>query len=196
MSPASPPPVLTSVKLLADGELTAHLLCGTPVGTLPLSRGQIALLPAGQIAAYLVRSGRLTGFFIFRTGVPSGTSSVPGVGAPVLLFLVAGRRREAARTRNFLRKLSRYGHDPSSLSDDFWTRAAGAIGARVRPTRQLLDSLLKREAAWQGAAAGSRDGRARDRRVRARGVAPHPELHAEPPAWRVLAATRASRDQG
>lgn len=147
MSSAPPPPVLTGVKLLADGEITAHLLCGTPVATFPVTRGQIALLPAGQIVAYVIRSGRLTGFFIFRTGVRGGLSSVPGVGGPVRLFLASGRRAQAARTRNFLRKLSRYGHEPSFLSDDFWTRAAGAIAARVRPSRQLLHSLLEGEAA-------------------------------------------------
>ena len=174
MSSTPPPPVLTAVKLLADGELTAQLLCGTPVATFPATRGQIALLPAGQIAAYLVRSGRLTGFFVFRTGVRGGLSSVPGVGGPVLLFLAAGRRRETARTRNFLRRLSRYGHDPSSLSDDFWTRAAGALAARLRPTRQLLHFLLEREAARQGASVGFGDRSARDRRVRGRGGAPHP----------------------
>jgi hypothetical protein len=139
--------VLTAVQLRAAGAVAARLLCGTPLSTVPSSHGDVALLPAGQIAAYLIRRGRTAGFYIFRTGASGDRSLVSGVSEPVRLFLFTGRRSAAARTRNFLRKLSRYGHDPSSLSDDFWTRAAGALVARARPTRQLLPSLLAREAA-------------------------------------------------
>ena len=58
-SPPRSPPVLTAVQLLTDGEITARLLCGAPVATFPSRRVEIALLPAGQIAAYVVRSGRV-----------------------------------------------------------------------------------------------------------------------------------------
>ena len=183
---------LTAVKLFAHGEITARLLCGNPVAIFPSRRGQIAVLPAGAVAAYSVRGGPLAAFFIFRTGGQGAASRIPGVGRAVLLFLFTEKRSAVVRTRNFLRKLSRYGHDPSAFSDEFWSRAAGALVARARPSRHLLASLLARE----GIPGGCVRGRARHDNRGSHGLAPHPELHPQSPAGGVLASARASTHQG
>jgi hypothetical protein len=187
---------LTAVQLRAGATVAARLLWGAPLRSLSGKHGEIALLPAGEIAAYLVESGREMGFYLFRTGTYAEPTLVPGVQQPVRLFLASRRRRAATRTRNFLRKLSSYGHDPSTLSDLFWTRAAGALAARARADRQLLPYLLARETADDAARIRARHGGNSDGRLRADGVAPHPELHPEPPPRGVLASTRSSRWEG
>ena len=144
------PPVragrLTAIQLRIDGELTARLLCGGPFSIMDGDEGAIALLPAGRVAAYLVARRRTTGLYVFRTAVGGGWTVIPGVSDPVRLLLSSGRRGTAKRIRNFIRKVTSYGHDPSELTDEFWTRAAGALLARRRPSDQLLSSLLAREA--------------------------------------------------
>ena len=137
---------LTAIQLRVDGELTARLLCGGPYSTVSGDEGEIALLPPGRVAAYLVASRRTTGLYVFRTVGGGGRTVIPGVSAPVRLLLSSGRRGTAKRIRNFIRKVTSYGNDPSELTDEFWTRAAGALLARPRPSPQLLSSLLAREA--------------------------------------------------
>jgi hypothetical protein len=135
----------TAIQLRVDGDLTARLLCGGPFSIVRGEDGQIALLPAGRVAAYLVVRRRTTGLYVFRTAAGDGRTRVPGVSEPVRLLLSSGRRATAKRIRNFIRKLTRYGHDPSDLTDEFWTRAGGAVLARRRPSEHLLSSLLARE---------------------------------------------------
>jgi hypothetical protein len=136
---------LTAIQLRVDGELTARLLCGGPFSIVGGDDGEIALLPPGRVAAYLVARRRTTGLYVFRTAVGGGRTVVPGVSEPVRLLLSSGRRGTAKRIRNFIRKVTSYGHDPSELTDKFWTRAGGALLARRRPSDQLLSSLLSRE---------------------------------------------------
>jgi hypothetical protein len=136
---------LTAIQLRIDGELTARLLCGGPFAIVGGDEGEIALLPPGRVAAYLVARRRTTGLYVFRTAVGPGQTVVPGVSEPVRLLLSSGRRGTARRIRNFIRKVTSYGHDLSELTDEFWTRAAGALLARRRPSDQLLSSLLARE---------------------------------------------------
>jgi hypothetical protein len=140
---------LTAVQLRRDTTITARLVFGAPVGSHVGALGEIALLPAGQIAAYLVETTETTGFYLFRTGVRSREplAAIPGVHPSVRLFLASPRRALVTRTRNFLRKLTSYGYDHAALSDAFWTRAAGALAARTRISRQLLPYLLQREIA-------------------------------------------------
>jgi hypothetical protein len=137
---------LTAIQLRVDDELTARLLCGGPFSIVGGDAGEIALLPAGRVAAYLVVRRRTTGLYVFRPATAGGRTVVPGVSEPVRLLLSSGRRGTAKRIRNFIRKMTSYGHDPSLLTDEFWTRAAGALLARRRPSDQLLSSLLAREA--------------------------------------------------
>jgi hypothetical protein len=141
---------LTAIQLWVDGELTARLLCGGPYSIVSGHEGEIALLPAGRVAAYLVARRRTTGLYVFRTAGGEGRTVVPGVSDRVCLLLSSSRRGTAKRIRNFIRKVTSYGHDPSQLTDEFWTRAAGALLARRRPSTQLLSSLLAREATSQG----------------------------------------------
>ena len=141
---------LTAIQLRVDGELTAGLLCGGPFSVVGGDEGQIALLPPGRVAAYLLARRHTTGLYVFRTGAGGGPTAVPGVSEPVHLLLSSGRRGAATRIRNFLRKVTSYGLDPSELTDEFWTRAAGALLARRRPSAQLLSSLLAREATSKG----------------------------------------------
>ena len=136
---------LTAIQLRVDGELTARLLCGGPFSIVGGDEGEIALLPPGRVAAYLVARRRTTGLYVFRTVVGGGRTVVPGVSEPVRLLLSSGRRGTAKRIHNFIRKVTSYGHDPSELTDEFSTRAAGALIARRRPSDQLLSSLLARE---------------------------------------------------
>ena len=137
---------LTAIQLRVDGELTARLLCGGPFSIVGGDDGEIALLPVGRIAAYLVARRRTTGLYLFRTAIGGDRTLVPGVSEPVRLLLSSARRATAKRIRNFIRNVTKYGHDPSGLSDEFWTRAGGALLARRRPSQQLLSSLLAREA--------------------------------------------------
>ena len=138
---------VTAVQLRAEGELLARLLCGLRPSVVSGARGDVALLPEGRIAAYVVERRRTTGVYIFRTARGDALSVVPGVSKPVRLLFASLRRGAARRTRNFVRNLTSYGHDPSDLSDDFWLRAAGALIARRRPGRLVLSYLLSREAA-------------------------------------------------
>lgn len=136
---------LAAIQLRGDGELTARLLFGAPLSIVGGDDGEIALLPPGRVAAYLVARRRTTGLYVFRTAGGGGRTVVPGVSEPVRLLLSSGRRGTARRIRNFIRKVTSYGHDPSELTDEFWTRVAGALLARRRPSDQLLSSLLARE---------------------------------------------------
>ena len=138
---------LTAIQLRVEGELTARLLCGGPFAIVAGDQGEIAILPPGRVAAYLVARGRTTGVYVFRTEEGGGRTVVPGVSEPVRLLLSSGRRGTAKRIRNFIRKVTSYGHDPSDLTDEFWTRACGALLARRKPSAELLSSLLAREAA-------------------------------------------------
>jgi hypothetical protein len=137
---------MTAIQLRVDGELTARLLCGGPFSIVVGEAGEIALLPLGRVAAYLVRRGRATGLYVFRTAIRGERTVLPGLSEPVRLLLSSGRRGTAMRIRNFIRNVTSYGYDPSELSDEFWLRAAGALMARRRPGRHLLSSLLAREA--------------------------------------------------
>jgi hypothetical protein len=139
------PDRLTAIQLRVDGDLTARLLCGGPFSIVGGEDGEIAVLPDGRVAAYMVVRRRTTGVYVFRTAGGGDRTRVPGVSEPVRLLLSSGRRATAKRIRNFIRKLTRYGYDPSSLTDEFWTRAGGALLARRRPSEQLLSSLLARE---------------------------------------------------
>jgi hypothetical protein len=140
---------LTAVQLRRDATLTARLVSGVPVASYSGALGEIALLPGGQIAAYLVETTKTTGFYLFRTGErsPEPLTVIPGVHPSVHVFLASPRRALVTRTRNFLRKLTSNGYDHAALSDAFWTRAAGALAARARVSRQLLPYLLQREIA-------------------------------------------------
>src|SRR5450631_3759284 len=113
---------LTAIQLRVGGELTARLLCGGPFSIVGGDEGEIALLPPGRVAAYLLARRRTTGLYVFRTAGGGGRTVVPGVSEPVRLLLSSGRRGTAKRIRNFIQKLTRYGHDPSELTDEFWTR--------------------------------------------------------------------------
>jgi hypothetical protein len=194
-SPQMSPPRLTAVQLRIDGELTACLLCGGPFSIVAGDEGEIALLPPGRVATYLVARRRVAGVYIFRTASGGHRTTIPGVSQPVVLLMSSSRRGLGRRIRNFIRKLTRYGHDPSELTDDFWTRAGGALLARRRPTDQLLSSLLASEAAGQGAALRGRAGHLHGDHVGGGRFAVDPELHAEPPGWRVLVAARAPGEE-
>ena len=145
-SPVTSPPRLTAIQLRIDGEITARLLCGGPFSIVAGDAGEIALLPPGRVAAYLVARRRAAGLYVFRTASGGHQTTIPGVSEPVVLLMSSSRRGLARRIRNFIRKLTRYGHDPSELTDEFWTRAGGALLARRRPSNQLLSSLLAHEA--------------------------------------------------
>ncbi len=138
---------VTAVQLRHDGELLARLFSGAPSAKVSAARGDIVLLPAGQVAAYVVGRQRAAAVYIFRTARDGERSIVPGVSEPVRLLFSSRRRGAFKRARNFIRNLTRYGYAPSDLSDDFWIRAGGAFMARRRPARQLLSYLLAREAA-------------------------------------------------
>ena len=151
MTGASEPPFdqghVTAVQLRSVGELLARLFSGAPSVTVSAARGDIALLPAGQLVGYVLERRRTTAMYIFRTGRAGDLTTVPGVSEPVRLLFSSRRRGAFKRARNFIRNLTRYGYDPSHLSDDFWVRAGGAFMARRRPARQLLLYLLAREVA-------------------------------------------------
>jgi hypothetical protein len=138
---------LTAIQLRPDGDVAARLLYGEPASIVAGELGDIALLPPGAIAAYLVKTDSATAFYLFRTsfGGAGELAEVPGVRGPVRVFIATSRRGYATRTRYFLRRLTRYGYVPSDLSDDFWTRATGALAARGRVSPQLLPYLLQRE---------------------------------------------------
>ena len=144
---ASDPAPATAVQLRDDGELLARLFSGAPAAMVSAARGDIVLLPAGQVAGYVVRRQRLTAVYIFRTAREGELTIVPGVSEPVRLLFSSRRRGAFKRARNFIRNLTRYGYDPSDISDDFWVRAGGAFMARRRPARQLLSYLIARETA-------------------------------------------------
>lgn len=135
----------TAIQLRAEPGLTARLLWPSPSSTVDGAAGEMALLPPGCVAAYVVVRERTAGVYLFRTASGGPRSTIPGVSGPVLLLMSGSRRGLARRIRNFIRKLTSYGHDPSQLTDEFWTRAGGALLARRRPTHQLLSSLLARE---------------------------------------------------
>jgi hypothetical protein len=138
---------LTAIQLRVDGGLTARLLCGGPFTIVAGDDGEIAILPPGRVAAYLVVRRRTTGLYVFRTAGGGDRTALPGVSEPVRLLLSSARRGTAKRIRNFVRRLTSYGYDPSNLSDEFWLRAAGALLARRRPSHHLLSALIAREAA-------------------------------------------------
>jgi hypothetical protein len=192
-----PPRGVTAVQLRADREITASLICGAPVGTLPGSVGEIALLPPGQVAAYLVRGLHRTGFYLFRTVAETGgpLTLVPGLHAPVRIFLSTAKRGVVTRTRNFLRKLTSYGREPSVLTDDFWTRAAGALVARARASRQLLPYLLQQEPSDQAPSRCPHRRHLHHSRLCTLCLSAHPELHPQLAARCLLASPRPANRQ-
>ncbi len=136
---------ITAIQLRTGGEITAQLLCGGPFSIINGDGSDIALLAPGRVVAYFVARGHSIGLYVFRTAGGGGRTAVPGVSEPVCLLLSSGRRGTAERVRKFIRNVTSYGHDPSELTDEFWTRAAGVLLARCRPSAQLLSSLLARE---------------------------------------------------
>jgi hypothetical protein len=190
-SAAMSPLRLTAIQLRVDGELTARLLCGGPFSIVAGDAGEIALLPPGRVAAYLVARRGMAGVYVFRTAYGGHRTTIPGVSQPVVLLMSSNRRGLGRRIRNFIRKLTRYGHDPSALTDEFWTRAGGALLARRRPSHQLLSSLLVREASGTGAPVRGSAGRLDRDHVGAGRLSVDPELHAEPAPRRVLVEARA-----
>ena len=143
--PASDQGPVTAVQLRDDGDLLARLFSGAPSATVSAARGDIVLLPANQVVAYVVERQRTIAVYVFRTGRDGELTAVPGVSESVRLLFSSRRRGVFKRARNFIRNLTTYGYDPSDLSDDFWVRAGGAFMARRRPARQLLPYLLARE---------------------------------------------------
>ena len=143
--PVSRPGPVTAVRLRDEGELVARLFSGAPSAMVSAARGDIVLLSVGQVATYVVGRQRAAAVYIFRTARDGELTIVPGVSQPVRLLFSSRKRGAFKRARNFIRNLTRYGYDPSDLSDDFWLRAGGAFMARRRPARQLLSYLLARE---------------------------------------------------
>jgi hypothetical protein len=191
-SPAASSDRLTAIQLRVDGELTARLLCGEPFSSVGGAAGEIALLPSGRVTAYLLARRRTVGVYVFRTALDGRRTTIPGVSQPVVLLMSGSRRGLARRIRNFIRKLTSYGYDPSDLSDEFWTRAGGALLARRRPTPHLLSSLLAHEVPGQGVALRGRGGYFDRDRIGGGRFSLDPKLHAEPASRRVLAAARAT----
>jgi hypothetical protein len=181
---------VTGVQLRAEGPITARLLCGGPFSIVASDLGEIALLPIGRVAAYVVTQNRTAAVFVFRNETRGELTAVPGVGRPVRLLLSSRRRGTAKRTRNLIQKLTRYGYDPSDLSDEFWLRAAGSLLARRRPHVQLLASLVALEDAPRTRELRPRRRGARDGRLSTHGLAPDAQLHAEPTARDLLDPTR------
>ena len=149
--PGSRPGPVTAVQLRDDAELFARFFSGTPSAKVSAARGNIVLLPAGQVAAYVIRRPaddrrvHLSNRPRRRAHHRSGRERA---GSP--LVLEPQTRRLQARPQ-LIRNLTRYGYDPSDLSDDFWLRAGGAFMARRRPARQLLSYLLAGEATCEAA---------------------------------------------
>ncbi len=143
---ASKPDPLTAIQLRGDGELTARLLSGGPFSSVGGVAGEIVLLPPGRVAAYLLARRRTASVYVFRTALDGRRTTIPGVSQPVALLMSGSRPGLARRIRNFFRKLTSYGYDPSQLTDEFWIRAGGALLAHRRPNQHLLSSLLVREA--------------------------------------------------
>jgi hypothetical protein len=193
-TPAEVPDRLTAIQLRADGELTARLLCGGPFPSVGGAAGEIALLPPGRVAAYLLARRRMAGVYVFRTASDGRGTTIPGVSRPVVLLLSGSRRGVARRIRNFVRKLTSYGYDPSQLTDEFWTRAAGALLARRRPSHHLVAALLAREVPGLGAALRARRGRFDGDRFGVGCLTVDSKLHAESAPGRVLATARAPCD--
>jgi hypothetical protein len=69
---------LTAIQLRVDGDLTARLLCGAPFSIVGGEDGEIAVLPVGRVAAYLVVRRRTTGLYVFRTAGGGDRTRVPG----------------------------------------------------------------------------------------------------------------------
>jgi hypothetical protein len=188
-----------AVQLRSDGDLLARLFSGAPSATVSAARGDIVLLPAGQLVAYVFERRRTIAVYIFRTCGDGALTFVPGVSEPVRLLFSSRRRGAFKRARNFILNLTKYGHDPSDLSDDFWVRAGAAFTARRRPARQLLSYLLARETAGEAARLRDRRVDPGDLRQRGRRVPSHTQLHPQHSARSVLVAAgtshRARRDR-
>ena len=103
MRGSSEPGHATAVQLRDDGELRARLFSGAPSATVSAARGDIALLPAGQVVAYVVGRQRATAVYIFRTARDGELTIVPGVSGPVRLLFSSRRRGAFNRARNFIR---------------------------------------------------------------------------------------------
>src|SRR4051812_5033285 len=101
---------MTAVWIRGEGDPTARLLCGAPMSTAAKPGGEIAFLPSGQVVAYLMQWRRTSALYVFRTGVRRGATVVPGVGPPVHLMMSSHKRTIARRARNFLERLTSYGH--------------------------------------------------------------------------------------
>lgn len=106
-------------------------------------RGAIAIIPAGEIAVYTVRTTRLRSY-LFRTLERDEplTARIPGLSAPVRLLLqVAGDRRHRILGA-LVAELLRLGHCPTALPDLLFLRLGGVVAGRS-PDIGVVRSLLK-----------------------------------------------------
>jgi hypothetical protein len=131
------------LRLGRDPAPNAELLHGTPREVVAGRLGPVALFPAGEVVAYLLRYQRRPRLFVFRTLVVDDplAAAVPGVRPRVQLLLElrsAGRVRLA---RNFLSYLLQTGRTPSTLPDLVYLRIGVALAGRL-PSHKVLLSYL------------------------------------------------------
>ena len=120
----------TAVQVLFGPEVWSRVVFGTPpLRSVSGARGPILIFRPGSIVAYAVARGRRSSLFIFRTardGEKAGTQ-IAGVAPTVGLFLASQRQSVIRKADNVCTWLATTGHEPESLPDAFWLRAAAFV---------------------------------------------------------------------
>jgi hypothetical protein len=123
-------------------------LChGVPQRTVRIRNGEVALLGAGELAAYLIQHAGAHRLFVFRTiqrPDVAGAVRVPGVWPRVHLLAQFDRPGRIDRVENLFTYLASRQWIASTLSDLFWLRVSHVLNGR-RPRRKVLLSLLSSE---------------------------------------------------
>lgn len=130
-------------------------LChGAARQVVPVRNGNVALLPGGELAAYLIEHAGAHRLFVFRTvehSAAAGVVHVPGVWPSVHLLASFDRPGRIDRVERLFRYLAGQKWSASALSDAFWLRVSQVLSGR-RPKHKVLLSLLASEQTHPGSA--------------------------------------------
>lgn len=112
----------TAVQIRKNPDFYCTVICGEYDEIKAGRVGDIQLFCDGKIIAYLVRNGKKSKFFLFRTNSKDGAHKIGGCYPAVDLLIDTKTQGKTSRLRNVLTYLVQHKINLDSLSDVFYMR--------------------------------------------------------------------------